>query len=305
MLDDNISQVSNHSYGPNDDGVLYTQATADYDAIKSLVTNSNNGKGHVLLFAAGNGRSYIPKDYLPSELNAGYSQYDANETIRKNLGDYAGLDMSQNNPYVFCISGFDANDKDVTYAEAGPSVLVAGATGDSAPEPSGTLNSDGSNTGIYQDENATKKPAPAMATTGRAGVSYVSNSSFRDGGIDEPAGFNMAFNGTSAATPSVTGVVALIRSANPALTWRDVRWILAKTARKIQVDANITNKATGQPSTGIYGKPIWSTTGNATFGKYSHYFGYGAADANASVALAKSSSYSLLPAMQECTISCN
>ncbi|MGB7300393.1 MAG: S8 family serine peptidase [Burkholderiaceae bacterium] len=40
------------------------------------------------------------------------------------------------------------------------------------------------------------------------------------------------FNGTSASTPMVSGVIALMLSANPDLTWRDVQQILAKTARK-------------------------------------------------------------------------
>ena len=37
------------------------------------------------------------------------------------------------------------------------------------------------------------------------------------------------FGGTSAATPQVAGVAALIRHANPELTWRDIKLILATT----------------------------------------------------------------------------
>ncbi|HJT31483.1 MAG TPA: Ig-like domain-containing protein [Pirellulales bacterium] len=39
-------------------------------------------------------------------------------------------------------------------------------------------------------------------------------------------------NGTSAATPDVTGVIALMLQANPKLTWRDVQEILAESATK-------------------------------------------------------------------------
>ncbi len=40
------------------------------------------------------------------------------------------------------------------------------------------------------------------------------------------------FNGTSGSTPIVAGAVALMLQANPNLSWRDVRYILAKTAQK-------------------------------------------------------------------------
>ncbi len=40
------------------------------------------------------------------------------------------------------------------------------------------------------------------------------------------------FGGTSASTPMVSGVIGLMLSANSNLTWRDVRIILAQTARK-------------------------------------------------------------------------
>jgi kexin len=44
--------------------------------------------------------------------------------------------------------------------------------------------------------------------------------------------YTKCMNGTSASTPMVAGVAALMLQANPALGWRDVRVILAKTARQ-------------------------------------------------------------------------
>ncbi|MGE0799302.1 MAG: S8 family serine peptidase [Lautropia sp.] len=55
--------------------------------------------------------------------------------------------------------------------------------------------------------------------------SYVRTTAIGDG-------FRSNFTGTSASTPMVSGVVAMMLSANPDLTWRDVRLILAQTARK-------------------------------------------------------------------------
>ena len=44
------------------------------------------------------------------------------------------------------------------------------------------------------------------------------------------------FDGTSAAAPIVAGVAALLRDANPDLTWRDLKLILAGSARKNDPD---------------------------------------------------------------------
>ena len=40
-------------------------------------------------------------------------------------------------------------------------------------------------------------------------------------------------NGTSAAAPNVAGVVALMLEANPRLSSRDVKYILASTAKRV------------------------------------------------------------------------
>jgi subtilisin family serine protease len=54
------------------------------------------------------------------------------------------------------------------------------------------------------------------------------------------------FTGTSASTPMVSGVVALMLAANPNLSWRDVRLILASTARKVQpTDTDWTQRPGG------------------------------------------------------------
>ena len=91
------------------------------------------------------------------------------------------------------------------------------------------------------------------------------------------------FTGTSAATPIVSGVVALIRSANTALTARDVKLILAGSARKTDPGSS------GWAQAGVkYGST--STTDRYN---YSHDYGFGAVDAGAAVALAET--WTLLP----------
>ncbi len=82
------------------------------------------------------------------------------------------------------------------------------------------------------------------------------------------------FGGTSAATPIVSGVVALVREANNALTWRDVKLILAASARK-----NDTDNSGWEEGTFKYG----STTDRYNF---NHEYGFGTVDAKAATDLA-------------------
>ncbi len=48
--------------------------------------------------------------------------------------------------------------------------------------------------------------------------------------------YTSRFNGTSAAAPIVSGVIALILEANPALGWRDVQEILLRSSSRFSVD---------------------------------------------------------------------
>ena len=93
------------------------------------------------------------------------------------------------------------------------------------------------------------------------------------------------FGGTSAATPIVSGVVALVRSANTALTWRDVKLILAASAR--QNDADNTGWEDGALQYG-------SDTERYHF---NHEYGFGVVDAKAAVDLA--ATWTTLPTLVE------
>ena len=96
-------------------------------------------------------------------------------------------------------------------------------------------------------------------------------------------------NGSSAATPSVSGIAALVLEANPALRWLDVKYILAKTARK--VDAGIAMGAqavtyTPQGATqSLQLSDPWVT--NQGGFNFQARYGFGLADAAAAVAMAQ------------------
>ena len=83
--------------------------------------------------------------------------------------------------------------------------------------------------------------------------------------------YTQYFGQTSAAAPMVSGVAALIRSAHPDLTWRDVKLILAGSARK-----NDPSNAGWLPGARKYG----SATDDYSF---NHEYGFGVVDAQAAM----------------------
>jgi subtilisin family serine protease len=76
--------------------------------------------------------------------------------------------------------------------------------------------------------------------------------------------YTESFGGTSSACPGVAGIAALILSANPLLTWSQVKTIFRQSCVKIDVD-----------------------NGNYDSSGHSPLYGYGRADAAKAVALAK------------------
>ncbi len=111
-----------------------------------------------------------------------------------------------------------------------------------------------------------------VVTTDRVGRAGYSLDSFADD-----------FNGTSAATPMVAGVVALMYDANAGLGWRDVQSILAASARHV-------GSAVGGTKGGdeLFGwKWNKATTWNGGGMHFSNDYGYGLVDARGAVRLAE------------------
>jgi subtilisin-like proprotein convertase family protein len=122
-------------------------------------------------------------------------------------------------------------------------------------------------------------------TNGYVGVN--SGRAFSYNAFDDDSGSNVEnndcsytsqFNGTSSAAPMVSGVVALMLEANPDLTWRDVKHILASTA--VQVDISRSHDYRGVT------QYEWET--NSAGYKFHNWYGFGKVDAAEAVTTAKS-----------------
>jgi subtilisin-like proprotein convertase family protein/subtilisin family serine protease len=107
-------------------------------------------------------------------------------------------------------------------------------------------------------------PADGVTTTDLSGADGYSRSS----------AYTSTFNGTSAATPIVSGVVALMLEANPLLGWRDVKEILLRSSKKVNsADSGWISRAGGKYSIA----PI----------KHNSKYGGGMVEAGAAVAMAQ------------------
>lgn len=109
---------------------------------------------------------------------------------------------------------------------------------------------------------------------------YAINSSWNDfdsnsNGLNKNCNYVMETTvGTSFASPIVTGAVALLKEANPGLSWRDIKHILASTAVKLN------------PS-----YASWVTNGAGYTHSYQH--GFGQINIQAAIELAKNKNFNL------------
>lgn len=124
-------------------------------------------------------------------------------------------------------------------------------------------------------DNTVNNSTNGLATTGLGNSEYI------------------GFSGTSGSAPIISGAIALILEANASLTWRDVRYILAKTAR--QVDADIA------PATRLIGGVEYTTrlpwTTNAAGYDFHEWYGFGLIDVDSAVEMAENyatNTYSVL-----------
>jgi len=235
----------------------------------SGVNTLRGGKGAIYVKAGGNGFFDMG---LPGNTNC---------FIPRQVGlscENVNFDPENATPYQIAVGAILASGIKASYSTAGSALWV------SAPGGGGGFNrsvAPGFVAEVYQ---------PAMVTSDQSGCAKgfsVTNSgtSFFNNGAAPNGNCNYTntMNGTSSAAPVTVGVIALILEANPALTWRDVKHILASTAT--QIDAGRA-PVTLTLSNGNYtAEPGW-TTNKAGF-KFHNWYGFGLVNANSAVTMAQ------------------
>ena len=133
---------------------------------------------------------------------ARFAQGNLNRIDNSNYDGYA------NHYGVIAVAGIDHNGKQAFYSENGANIWISAYSGDAL--------SSGAN----------------MITTDISGDILGDFPEFDPLDSGNGNSYSSEFSGTSAAAPVVTGVIALMLQANPNLTWRDVKIILAQSAHQ-------------------------------------------------------------------------
>ena len=177
----------------------------------------------------------------------------------------SNLDPSNSNFWNLVVSAINADGVRSSYSSVGSNVFLSA--------PGGEYGTD----------------APAMVTTDLPGCDMgynrtddpSTNRLHNNPQLDVTCDYNGVMNGTSSATPNTSGAMALLMSAYPDLSVRDLRDLLARNATRIDagqqpVQVSYT-AANGQPRqvTGLEG---WER--NAAGLWYSPTYGFGLIDVN-------------------------
>ncbi len=229
----NLVSVQNHSWGFVGQGQFDVSPLEDL-GVENAYQHGRQGRGVVLVRAGGNSRLSVDTDF-------------GSETAAVDANDEAETSDRR----VIAVAAVRQDGQVASYSTRGACLLVAAPGGEGPSDPIlGLVTTDRRGSDGYNIAQGADDPADYL--------NYTLNVTDQFG----------AFAGTSASSPLIAGVVALILQANPLLTVRDVQQVLVLSAK---------------PS--FANDPDMSTNGAGL--RVSHNLGFGVPDAGDAVRLAR------------------
>jgi subtilisin-like proprotein convertase family protein len=267
--------VFNQSFGTSNavDVPVNPSVAAQY---ASGAATLRGGRGAIYVKSAGNGfKSFGTAADCSGATSIGVSCQNAS------------MDPGNTLPYNIVVGALEASGVKSSYSTAGSAVWV------SAPGGEFGLNASVVGGGFIPEAYRA-----AMVTTDQSGCTNgysrtgATTSSFNQGIFPNTlCNYTNTMNGTSSAAPVTSGVVALVLEANPTLTWRDVKHVLASTSTKVDaaIPAVLDASVTGGP---YVAELPWTT--NAAGYVFHNWYGFGRVNVDAAVEMAKTYRYGQL-----------
>lgn len=270
--------IFNYSYGYD-----FVPYNLDYDTdyseiIMERFNNARSDRGTIYVKSAGN--AYQECDITYDTI------YNIDDTYHC-FPHSANADPENNIPAFIVVGAVNADGEKSSYSSTGSSLWISAFGGEYGfDEPAIiTMDQQGCSTGYSRS------------------VVTSDSSDFQLGedDLNSDCDYTQTFNGTSAAAPMVSGVIALMLEVNPSLTARDIKHILANTASKISDPTFSTSFPFDYH--GIFNldgytyEQDWVT--NAAGYSYHNHFGFGLIDAEAAIKAAESFTANSLGTQQE------
>lgn len=232
-----------------------------FGGIQSLPTNVSADRESLFAHGAGSLRSGLGAIYVKSAGNGFGSCYSIRREVNAQIGCRSAIGSPIGNlPYLIVVGGFNADGERSSYASAGANLWISAPAGQYGRVKPALVTTD--QIGRLRGDTAGLSDDPATEATVNPDGDYTEN-----------------FNGTSAAAATVSGSIAVLLEAEPQLTWRDIKHVLAQTARRIDPDRAAVEESFGSVSRTL--QTAWAV--NAAGYGFHNWYGFGALDLDAAV----------------------
>ena len=260
--------IFNYSYGVPQ--CAYTPINPSLETQLRLGTTTlRSGKGALYVKAAGN--NYIG---------------DLSECDRPDSLNYLGNSNMNGQNAIYqtvAVAALTATGQITSYSSPGSNLWISAPGGQFGTTSPAIISTDA--TGCSEGRSR---------TTNTANTFESGNSS-----LNSNCNYTSTMNGTSSAAPNTSGAIALILQTRPLLTWRDVKYILAKTAKRVDPNAGNTSHPGGADYslTNHTYQQGWVQNNAGIF--FHNWYGFGGVDVDAAVAMAKTYDLTLLGTLNE------
>ena len=268
--------IFNMSYG--EDGLHYYPLSTTFKDLYDITANDlRDGKGGIYVRAAGNSFEYSQIGGV-KQIHF-YTCTEHNGVQGLTCFNAAAQEVTSR-PEVITVGAFNASGVKSSYSTAGSTLWISAPGGEYGM---------GSPAIITIDQSGTEK--------GYSRKSVDPDEEFNAGDptYNPNCNYTNTMNGTSSAAPNASGAIALILQTNPNLTRRDVKHILAKTARKIDPDSKDSFVSVSINGENYQASEGWIT--NSAGYHFHNWYGFGAVNIDDAVALARMYKAGSLPSL--------